>query len=151
MDRTEQPERTGLIQCSDGTYAPVVCVCNHLVDGASTQWCPIPSHRPEVECDWLCPDCLGRAADLAVNDLQAICCHCAGHLRAIASLSELAHRYCVLVEQEFNEGEDCSADTAAMEAQITNGLRGLRSPLDVCVSLKNCWVSVHDNHAWLGR
>ena len=71
-----------LIQCGDHKYAPAVVLCVHLCDVRSSEWCPIPSGEPEVEHDWLCPECLARMDDLSVDDLRTVCIHCVRELQA---------------------------------------------------------------------
>ena len=69
-----------LIKCGDHRYAPAVIVCRHLCDGTSTVWCPVDSDDPEIDHDWLCPECFERFAVLDVEDLVAVCMHCARRL-----------------------------------------------------------------------
>jgi hypothetical protein len=80
-----------LIQCGDHKWAPWSIVCTHLVSGDSREWVPVPSTNPEVEYDWLCPDCVRTHEDVVGGDndaedellpkLKAICIHCVRELR----------------------------------------------------------------------
>jgi hypothetical protein len=74
-----------LIQCGDHGYAPAVIVCRHLFDGQSRSWCPVDSGDPEVDHDWLCPECLEQYPLLDVEDLRSDCMHCARRLKSRAS------------------------------------------------------------------
>ena len=64
-----------LIECGDHSYAPMVIICRHLYDGESHSWCPIDSGEPEVDHDWLCPECFEHFAYIDVDDLgwQSVC------------------------------------------------------------------------------
>jgi hypothetical protein len=76
---------TKLIKCSDGMYAPTVVVCRHLFDGESNSWNPVSGEGEEV-FDWLCPECLAKfPADVDVDDLKAVCMHCARQMREDAT------------------------------------------------------------------
>ena len=71
-----------LIQRGDHSYAPMVVICTHLYEGESRSWCPIESDDPEVDHDWLCPKCWEHFPDVNVDDLVAVCMHCARKLRS---------------------------------------------------------------------
>jgi hypothetical protein len=72
-----------LIRCADDRLAPWCCICVHLNDGTSNEWCPVLTgdDASEVEYDWLCPACLAQWPDVNVDDLLAVCIHCARRLR----------------------------------------------------------------------
>jgi hypothetical protein len=74
-----------LIQCGDHSYAPAVIVCTHLYEGHADSWCPVPSCDPEVDYDWLCPICIERFPHVDVDDLVAVCMHCARKLKRRSS------------------------------------------------------------------
>jgi hypothetical protein len=76
-----------LIRCGDHSYAQWCCICIHLFDGSSHEWCPVPTgdNASEVENDWVCPECLARFEDLDVDDLRCVCIHCARQLRTAGS------------------------------------------------------------------
>ena len=70
-----------LIQCGDDGFAPAVILCVHLANGISNEWCAVPSGDPEVDYDWLCPDCFKQKDTISVDDIRAVCMHCATRLR----------------------------------------------------------------------
>lgn len=76
-----------LIQCGDHMWAPWSLVCSHLLDGSSRVWLPLDNPLPEVDYDWMCPECLSRhdeeasADDYDITDLRAICIHCVREVR----------------------------------------------------------------------
>jgi rubredoxin len=81
-----------LIECRDHSYAPMVVICRHLYDGESDSWCPIKSDDPEVDHDWLCPECFEHVAYIDVDDLVAVCMHCARkHPERFRRQSDEAH------------------------------------------------------------
>ena len=70
-----------LIMCGDHKMAPWSIVCVHLVDGSSREWMPIDSTFPEVDFDWVCPDCYSTITEPDISRLKAICIHCVRYLR----------------------------------------------------------------------
>lgn len=72
-----------LIQCGDHQLAPWSIVCEHLMNGASREWMSMPSNNPEVDYDWVCPDCIPTEENPPnIDNLRAICIHCVRHLRS---------------------------------------------------------------------
>jgi hypothetical protein len=74
-----------LIQCGDHSYAPAVIICTHLYEGTSHSWCPVPSCDPEIDHDWLCPQCIEGFPHVDVDGLVAVCMHCARKLKRRSS------------------------------------------------------------------
>lgn len=79
---------TNLIQCSDHTWAPWSIICIHLITGSSREWQPLDSTNPEIDHDWLCPQCMKTHQHETENNLKvditplrAICIHCVRSLR----------------------------------------------------------------------
>jgi hypothetical protein len=81
---------TQLIQCGDHKWAPWSLVCVHLVNRESHEWCPVPNPDPEVDHDWLCPQCFEKYPDVDVEVVRCICIHCVRELRAGASDGEVS-------------------------------------------------------------
>lgn len=71
-----------LIECGDHSYAPMVIICRHLCEGESDSWCPVDSCEPEVDHDWLCPECFEHFPYVEVDDLVGVCMHCARSLKS---------------------------------------------------------------------
>jgi hypothetical protein len=74
-----------LVRCGDHRYAPGVIACKHLFEGESETWCPVVSGDPEVDHDWLCPECLKEFPNVDANDLVSVCIHCARRLKSRAT------------------------------------------------------------------
>jgi len=79
-----------LIKCSDHRLAPWSIVCTHLMTGQSKEWKPIHSNNPEVDNDWLCPEChqthmhaLDHNLEEDLTHLRAVCIHCVHKLRTM--------------------------------------------------------------------
>jgi hypothetical protein len=72
-----------LIQCGDHQLAPWSIVCIHLSSGESREWIPLKSSSPEVDYDWVCPDCVPNSEieKPDITKLQAVCIHCVRELR----------------------------------------------------------------------
>ena len=73
-----------LIRCGDHNYAPWSIVCCHLIDNTSDKWMPINSDAPEVDYDWVCPDCVQHmetSGDWPTHNLKCVCIHCVRYLR----------------------------------------------------------------------
>lgn len=70
-----------LIQCADHKWSPWSIVCVHLVHGQSREWIGLPSNFPEVDCDWVCPECEAEIEKPDLKKLMAICIHCVRKLR----------------------------------------------------------------------
>ena len=55
--------------------------------GSSRAWLPLESSLPEVDHDWMCPECMeghdeeASADDSDTHHLHAICIHCVRSLR----------------------------------------------------------------------
>ena len=71
-----------LIKCGTDGWAPWSMVCVHLADESSKKAIALPSNSPEVDYDWVCPDCYEYVAHNQINQLmaedklKAICMHC---------------------------------------------------------------------------
>ena len=77
-------ENHNLIRCAGDGWAPWSIVCVHLATGESKEWIPIESNNPEVDHDWVCPECdttLQESGSVDVDKLKAICIHCVRRLR----------------------------------------------------------------------
>jgi hypothetical protein len=77
-------DNINLIQCGDDGWAPWSVVCIHLLNGSSREWVPLDSTNPEVDHDWLCPECVKKhdAGDHNLNEMRAVCIHCVRKVRA---------------------------------------------------------------------
>jgi len=82
-------QNINLIQCGDHAWAPWSIVCTHLMDGTSREWEELNSNNPEVDFDWLCPECnkifqsqMEADRDVSLEHLKAICIHCVRDLRS---------------------------------------------------------------------
>jgi len=73
--------KTDLIQCGDHSWAPWSVVCVHLCSGTSREWIGIPSNSPEVDFDWVCPECEPHIEKPDLEKLKAVCIHCVRKLR----------------------------------------------------------------------
>ena len=70
-----------LIRCADGDMAPAVIVCRPRAGGTSREWIEVPTDGSEAS-DWLCPECFDKGPEvLTVDDLAAVCMHCARRMR----------------------------------------------------------------------
>jgi hypothetical protein len=79
-----------LIECGNHQWAPWSVVCTHLLTGTSKNWVSIESEHPEVDFDWLCPDCFkefnreyDEQIDHKITYLRPVCIHCVKKLRRI--------------------------------------------------------------------
>lgn len=84
------PEQNiNLIKCSNDGWAPWSVVCVHLAFENGTEWIPLDSNNPEVDHDWLCPECADIMDGLDETDwpqdymdkLRPICIHCVREIR----------------------------------------------------------------------
>ena len=83
---SETGNNHNLIRCGDHSWAPWSIVCVHLMNGTSRDWLPINSNHPEVDYDWVCPDCepMLEKEKLSEEDmvkLACVCIHCVRYLR----------------------------------------------------------------------
>lgn len=83
-------DNPNLIQCSDDGWAPWSIVCVHLLFGKSTEWLTLESDNPEVDYDWLCPECMDKfqregdaGEDHDITDLRPVCIHCVEKVRLV--------------------------------------------------------------------
>jgi len=81
-------DNPNLIECGDHSFAPWSIVCTHLMYGQSRTWQSLDSDNPEVDHDWLCPECMEQFIAEADNDqehdltnLRPVCIHCVRYLR----------------------------------------------------------------------
>ena len=85
MTNRRRNTNINLIECADHKLAPWSIVCVQLVEGRSRNWISLPSNNPEVEFDWVCPECeqMLKKTDTPpdLNKLKAICIHCVRLLR----------------------------------------------------------------------
>lgn len=79
-----------LIKCSDHKLAPWSIVCTHLINGQSREWKHLDSNNPEVDHDWLCPDCMTQYINenrqnlkTDITHLRPVCIHCVRKLRTM--------------------------------------------------------------------
>jgi len=70
-----------LIECGDHQWSPWSIVCVHLMEQTSKDWVPIDSNFPEVDHDWVCPECEKKMMEPEIDDLRCICIHCVRILR----------------------------------------------------------------------
>lgn len=72
-----------LIRCSEDGLVPWSIVCIHLVEGRSRKWEPLDSSNPEVDHDWLCPECMKQheMEQDDIENLRPVCIHCVVKLR----------------------------------------------------------------------
>lgn len=73
-----------VIDCDLHGVSPWHIICDHLMDGVATDWYSIDvDDGREVECDWVCEDCLAKheADDDSIDHLHAVCMHCVRLLR----------------------------------------------------------------------
>ncbi len=71
------------IRCGDHKYAPWCIMCRHIVKGTTTECVRVPMSEAgdDRQDDWLCPECFKKGPHgLTVDDLQAVCIHCARKL-----------------------------------------------------------------------
>jgi DNA-directed RNA polymerase subunit RPC12/RpoP len=68
-----------LIQCSDGGHAPWCLVCTHVFEGTADSVVRIINEGPGQD-DYICTDCAATLDDIGVEDLRAVCIHCARRL-----------------------------------------------------------------------
>ena len=79
-----------MLKCGDHKYAPGGIVCVHLINGTSSEWCPVSdldewADRTEIENDWLCPACAAKWWHLQIEDIRCVCIHCIREMREKSS------------------------------------------------------------------
>lgn len=96
-------ENIDLIQCGDHSYAPWHVICVHLMEGQSREWLTLNSNNPELDYDYLCPDCmeLHEQGKDDLDKLRCACMHCVRDIRKQMGIPDDPPR-----DRSQDEGDD---------------------------------------------
>lgn len=83
-------ENVNLIECGNHQFAPWHIICRHLMSGQSREWLTLPSNNPELDYDYLCPECMieHEQGSHDISNLAAVCMHCVKDLRTQFNIPE---------------------------------------------------------------